>query len=268
MRTARLLFGGVSLVLAACQPSSSETPVAAVSPPAQAACMLNVGWDPWEPYQYEDAGGAVSGMDVEIIRQLAADADCGVSFVRGSWQDLLAQVRDGTVDILMGATPTAERQAYARFSPSYRHETFALFTRKDDAEALAPKTLTQLTQTGRHIGVTDGYYYGPVATQLILDEATAAAFVTAPLVELNYTRLVAGEIDALLDDPFVAAAVMRRKGWDQQIVQHPQEITSGEVSLMYSKAGLDASTMDKLDAALQARKGSGALEAVIAKYRE
>ncbi len=207
-------------------------------------------------------------MDVEIIRLLAADAGCGVSFVRGSWQDLLTQVRDGTVDILMGATPTSEREAYARFSPPYRHETFALFTRKDDAAALAPKTLAQLAQTGRRIGVTDGYYYGPVATQLILDEATAGAFVTAPLVELNYTRLVAGEIDALLDDPFVAAAVMRRKGWDQQIAQHPLQITSGEVSLMYSKAGLDTATMDTLDAALQARKGSGALDGVIGKYRE
>jgi len=266
MRTAWLMFGCMSLVLAACQSSSESAPTAVAAAPA--ACTLKVGWDPWEPYQYEEASGAVSGMDVEIITLLAADAGCQPAFVRGSWQDLLAQVREGSVDVLMGATPTAERAAYARFSPPYRHESFALFTRAEEAAALAPKTLAQLAQTGRRIGVTDGYYYGPLATQLILDEATAGAFVHAPLVELNYTRLVAGEIDALLDDPFVAAAVMRRKGWDQQIAPHPLEITSGEVSLMYSKAGLDPSTMDALDAALQARKGSGALETVIAKYRE
>jgi polar amino acid transport system substrate-binding protein len=265
MRTAGLLFGCVSLALAACQ-SSSETAAAATAP-APAACTLKVGWDPWEPYQYEDASGAVSGMDVEIIRLLARDAGCAPAFVRGSWQDLLAQVRDGKIDILMGATPTAERQAYARFSPPYRNETFALFTRAEDAAALAPKTLAQLAQTGRRIGVTDGYYYGPIATQLILDEATAGAFAHAPLVELNYTRLVAGEIDALLDDPFVAAAVMRRKGWDQQIVRHPLEINSGEVSLMYSKAGLDAATIDKLDAALQARRNEGELDRLMARYR-
>ncbi len=50
MRAARLFFGGLALVLAACQPSSTDTPVAAAPPPTQAACMLSVGWDPWELY--------------------------------------------------------------------------------------------------------------------------------------------------------------------------------------------------------------------------
>jgi polar amino acid transport system substrate-binding protein len=253
--------------LAGCQ---REEPPAAPAPQAAAPderCTLRVGWDPWEPYQFESADGSVRGLDVEIIRGLAGAAGCEATFVRGSWGALLDEVRAGKIDVLMAATPTPEREAYAWFSPPYRQESFALFTRAEDGEALAGMDLAELVRSGRKIGITEGYYYGEAATQLILGEDTAAAFVSAPLVELSYTRLVDGEIDALLDDPFVAAAVLRRKGWSDVVVRHPLEIHSGEVSMMYSKAGVQRATVEQLDAALAARKADGSLQRLIERYR-
>lgn len=266
MRTWMLAVACTFIALAGCQRDPSPAPVdpkvAAPDP-----CLLRVGWDPWEPYQFEGPDGAVAGLDVEIVRQLAGDAGCSLEFVRGSWLELLGQLRDGRVHLLMAATPTADRQAYARFSQPYRRESFALFARAEDAAALKEQDLQQLARAQHRIAVTDGYYYGESATQVILDEATSTAFVAAPIVELNYTRLVDGDVDALLDDPFVAAAVLRRKGWTDRIVRLPLEIHSGEVSLMYSKSGVSAETAGKLDAALAAHKADGSLRKLIDRYQ-
>lgn len=231
------LVGILSLGLAACDRPPSAGAVTAAAPPPE-PCKLSVGWDPWEPYQYEDVNGAMRGMDVEVVRVVAQDAGCDVRFVRGSWQMLLSKLHDGEIDLLMGASATPERETYARFSPPYRQETFALYVRSEDLERLSPKSLSQLVASGRRIGVTNGYFYGDAATQLILGDDTADGFAAAPLVELNYARLVDGEIDALLDDTYVAAALMRRKGWDAQISRHPLEISSSTVSLMYSKSSM------------------------------
>ncbi|MFC4252773.1 substrate-binding periplasmic protein [Sinimarinibacterium flocculans] len=256
----------LSLALAACQRESAveaQTVAAATPPP----CKLRVGWDPWEPYQYEGADGSMQGLDVEIIRLIGGDADCELEFIRGNWGELLGRLREGETHVLMAATPTEERRAFAHFSPAYRSESFALYTRAEDADAYAAQGLAELVADERRIAVTDGYYYGEAATQLILGEQTGKAFVSAPIVELNYTRLAGGEVDALLDDPFVAAAVLRRKGLDQRISRHPLQIHSGEVSLMYSQAGVDEAVLKRLDRALMQRKTDGSLAQLIAKYQ-
>ena len=257
----------LSLTLAACQQQTAADTQVAAAPPTPQPCKLRVGWDPWEPYQYQDADGSMRGLDVEIIRRIADDAGCEVEFVRGNWGELLGQLRGGEVHVLMAATPTEERRAFAHFSPPYRSESFALYTRAGDAGDFAGAGLAELVAQDKRIAVTDGYYYGEAATQLILGDETRKAFVSAPVVELNYTRLVDGEVDALLDDPFVAAAVLRRKGLDEQIAQHPLQIHSGEVSLMYSQAGVDEAVLKRLDRALMQLRTDGTLEQMTARYR-
>lgn len=255
------------LLLAACQRESAADTQSAAATAAAPPCKLRVGWDPWEPYQYQSADGSMQGLDVEIIRQIAADAGCELAFIRGNWGELLGRLREAEIHVLMAATPTEDRRAFAHFSPAYRSESFALYTRAEDAEAYAKLGLAELVGQGRRIAVTDGYYYGEAATQLILGDETGKAFISAPLVELNYTRLIDGEVDALLDDPFVAAAVLRRKGLDQRITRHPLQIHSGEVSLMYSQAGVEEAVLKRLDRALMQRKTDGTLSKLIAKYQ-
>lgn len=258
---------GCLLLLAACQKAGNAPAVETASAAPDGACNLKVGWDPWEPYQYEDADGSVRGMDVDIVRDLAKGAGCGVTFTRGNWKDLLGGVKAGTVDILMAATPTDDRQAYAAFSPSYRRETFVVLTRVADASSLGAMDLPALVKAGKRIGLTDGYYYGDAVTSIVQADTTRSAFVLAPVVELNYNRLVAGEIDALIDDPNVAAAVLRRKGLTEKVVRNTTDINSGDVSFMFSRKSVPEATVWKFNSALVARRGDGTLDRLMARYQ-
>lgn len=247
-------------LLPACKPDA-PAPVSAAAPP----CTLNIGWDPWEPYQYEGSDGSVRGLDIEIIGMLAADIGCGVTFTRGNWIDLLQKIREAQLDVLLAASSTPEREVYAWFSRPYRSESFVVLSRANDAR-VQNQSLEALAGAFK-IGITEGYYYGPVVSDLIYGEATQGAFVAAPVAELNYMRLVQNEVDALLDDPIVATAILRRKGLTAQVVHQSQPINSSPVSLMLSKSRISAAQLEKLNAALAARQADGSLDQLIAKYR-
>jgi polar amino acid transport system substrate-binding protein len=263
MRIGMAVFGCLFL-LAGCQRAEGPATDLAL---AGGGCTLKVGWDPYEPYQYQDADGTMRGMDVEIVRDLAQNAGCNVSFTRGAWKDLLAEMKDGSIDVLMAATVTPDREAYAAFSPAYRRESFVVLTRAADATTLGNLDLDKLVKAGKHIGITDGYYYGDQVTAVIQGDESRSAFVLSPVAELNYTRLVAGELDALIDDPNVAAAIVKRKGLGEQVMRSSTDITSGDVSFMFSKKTVPAARVSKFNEALVARRGDGSLERLIARYQ-
>ena len=71
---------GIVLCISACgnsgpeELSQVEQPVTA-APPDEAPCVLKMGWDPWEPYQYEIADGQVFGLDVDLLTAVVRNAD-------------------------------------------------------------------------------------------------------------------------------------------------------------------------------------------------
>lgn len=266
------LIGLVALVtgLSACQQAESPAKAAdndvadAAGPPA---CELRVGWDPWEPYQYADADGTVRGLDVEIANLLTEDAGCNTRYVRGEWGLLLSQLRSGEVDMLLAGTVLPERESYAYFSKPYREETFAVFVRGDSLDQLREMNIMEIAAAGHKVGITEGYFYGEEINEQAYEGEHANAFVPAPFAELNYWRLLDGTTDALLDDPFVGVSVIRRKGWENRIVRHPQVLRSGAVSLMFSRDSVDQALVEHIDQALLARKADGSIDRVVGKYR-
>lgn len=250
-------------LLGGCQPSQQAAAPAA-------ACALTAGWDPWEPYQFENPPGEVRGVDIEIAALLARDAGCTLTFVRGNWLDQLHQLRDGRVQLLLAATVVPEREEYARFSNSYRQESFALYVRAEDLPALKNLGVKGFAELGRRIGYTEGYFYGPEVNHLIeLSAADRASkrFVPASLGELNYARLLDRDIDALLDDPFVAGALLRREGWAGHIVRHPFSVSSAQVSFMFSREAVAPEVVERFNDALARRQNDGSISKILAKYR-
>ncbi|MBR9814001.1 amino acid ABC transporter substrate-binding protein [bacterium] len=267
-------IGPLLLLLAACQPASQDNAsgetqaetaaVAAAVAPEAAPCELNVGWDPWEPYSFETVGGELAGMDIELVRAIADEARCTLRFKQGKWRDLLAALRVGQVDVLMAATALDDRREYAYFSEPYRSELFVQLVRSSDAEAYAGKTVGELAKAGKTIGLTDGYFYGDQVHELLGDETMRDAFLMAAVPELNYRRLVDGEVDVVVGDPYVATAILRRTGNNSAVTRLDGDVISGPVSLMYSRDSVDAKTVERMDAAMA--RIAPKLEAIRARY--
>jgi len=270
-------LAAVFLVLLGAPGCSRESPTPAASAPAAPApdpvpatapaepCRLTMGWDPWEPYHYVDPAGEEKGLDVELVVAIAAGAGCGITFERDHWANLLRRVAEGDVDLISGATETEERKTYAWFSEPYRQEVFVLFTGPDADERFPGGTLQAKLDAGMRVGVTDAYLYGGGVETLRDDPAYSDAFVGAAIGETSVTRLVNGEIDGFLEDRFVAAAVIRRRGLEEQ-VSADLVVSTENVRLMFSKASVDRELVERFNESMARMRAAGEFDAIQSRY--
>lgn len=264
------VFLALALLAGACAPDQPPSapdgrpPVAA--PATGDSCSLTMGWDPWEPYHYRDVGGQVHGLDIELVSAIANAAGCSIDFDQEDWATLLGRLRDGEIDILSGATRTAAREQFAWFSEPYREEEFRLYVRSGEAGKFSGDSLEALVAAGMTVGTTLEYVYGPEVDDLQDDERYAANFSGAAFGELNVGRLLDFEIDGFLEDLFVAATIIRKRGLEDTIEAHPLAVSSGPVHLMFSRKSLDSATVQRLNEGLARIRASGEYQRIVDRY--
>ncbi|MBY6204921.1 ABC transporter substrate-binding protein [Halomonas denitrificans] len=233
---------------------------------ASAPCVLTVGWDPWEPYHYLAIGGQPQGLDIEIVGAVAEHAGCDLEFLQGGWDTLLRLLRAGELDLMLGATRTPAREDWARFSEPYRSESFRLYVLDRRSEDFADRDLEALLGDGFRLGVTQGYYYGPDINRLIEQPGLENQVLEAPVGELNFTWLLDMQIDGFIEDPFVAAAIERRRRDAEPIVALPDELSEGPVAFMFSRESVDPDVVQRFDAGISALRESGRHQALLDQY--
>ncbi|MCO7226538.1 ABC transporter substrate-binding protein [Pleionea sp. CnH1-48] len=273
-RSAILLLSVLIFLLTACnseapqqkqQPTQSKPAAASVEKAPKVDCTLNMGWDPWEPYMYLSPDDSVSGLDIEIVRALANKAGCDVKFIQDDWMSLLQQLSLGNIDLVAGASVTEKRKEYALFSAPYRQEEFALYIRNGEGEKFAGN-LSSILSSGKKIGITTDYIYGEEVNNFQDDPKYAEQFIDAAVGEVNYYNLLQHNIDAFLEDPFVATYNIKRKGIVKQIEPLELKIHSGDVHLMFSIKSVDHRVVERFNEALASIKQDGSYQAILNKY--
>ena len=248
------------------EPPAQSLPVDSVSKPNKMDCSLTMGWDPWAPYQYLTPDNQVNGLEIDLISSMAKEAGCELKFVQNDWMHLLSGIRDGSIDLLGGASQTPARDKFALFSQPYRNESFVLYVRSEQLDELSEKSLEQLLDNKFKLGVTEDYIYGEEITD-IQDNALLNSQITyVPITEVNYYNLTQNKIDGFLDDPFVAAYTIRRKGLSRQISASSIEVHSGDVAIMFSKESVKPEIVLAFDAGLKKIKSTGEYQRILDKY--
>ena len=271
MSTLRLfLCCTAALLLFHCQPATNIQQTTDSQPSATTAqtgsCEFTVGFDAWEPYQYIDVGARVTGLDIELVSAVLNTMGCQVDFKAGTWVSLLGELKNGEIDILLGASKTPAREEFALFSQAYRTEEYTLYVQKDDAQKLDYSSIASFIEGGNRIGVVEDYYYGPEVAMLRDGSATSDAFVPAIMGEVNVARLLDRDIEGFLEDSFVGASFIRRKALGDFIVAQGLKILSGDTHMMFSKKTVSPDQVAQFDQALQIVKASQQYHEIFARY--
>jgi polar amino acid transport system substrate-binding protein len=280
MKISRLFLPMLLLfIISACKPESSSEqtklmPVAVTieteapmenKTPVQ-NCQFVLGFDAWEPYQYADVGERVAGLDIELVAAVAEGMGCQLIFQQGTWVDLLMALKQGDVDILLGASKTEARKQFALFSDAYRMEEFSLYIRKDDNVRAGYQTLSDFMQNGSKIGIVEDYVYGPEVSLLLDGTETSKHFVNAIMGELNVARLLVADIDGYLEDSFVGASLLRRKALSNYIVAQGITIQTGNAYVMFSRKSVTSEQLIDFNMQLAKVKGSQTYQDILNKY--
>ncbi len=229
-------------------------------------CTLSIGWAAWEPYQYKGRDGAVTGMDIDIINAAIKHTDCKVTYVEGDWADLLDRLKKGTLDAVASATLTEKRRSYAYFSEPYRAETFAIYVKNKDRERYSGMSIKSMLEAGMRLGAVMDYFYGATLNDLQDSEKYARQFIYNDFSESNFALLFDNKVDGVLEDPYVGADLIRRRGWNEKLSKLPLVIHSGDVHLMFSKKSVSDKTVELMNNALAKIKANGTFNRLIEHY--
>jgi len=232
----------------------------------ESSCKLTMGWEPWEPYHYQDQDNKVKGLDIELMEMIARETNCEITYLRGNWKALLEGIRNGDVDFLTGASITEKRKKYAKFSVGYRTESFRLFIRSGELEKYPGYNMRALIDDGFRLGITMDYIYNDEVNSLQDDPVYAEKIVAVSTGLINFAKLLDSEIDGFLEDPVVGRSSIRRNGLENEIELHPYTINTGDVHIIFSRASVEDEIIDKFNRALTSITADGRHQRLMNKY--
>lgn len=99
-----------------------------LSPALSASQTLTIAWSNWPPFSQIDDQGELTGLDVNLTRQILTQAGFTPQFRELPWARALHLVEHGQLDVAMAALSLPERQHYAHFSAPYRQSAFVLLS--------------------------------------------------------------------------------------------------------------------------------------------
>jgi len=222
------------------------------------ACTLSMGWEEWQPYQYQQ-NGQLTGLDIDLVNAIAEEADCSVTFTEVPWARHLDRLAKGDLQLAAGASRTPEREGFAHFSAPYRTEAVALLTRSDAAY----DDLKAMLAAGGRLGVVREYEYGDAVADLIDSTAYGALVSAVDSDSTNYKKLLAGRIDGMLLDPYAAGALKTELGGATKIAA---VLTESPIHVMLSKASVEAATVERFNKALETLRSDGTYDAIVGRY--
>tara|TARA_R110002049_G_scaffold30316_1_gene102966 strand:+ start:267 stop:1802 length:1536 start_codon:yes stop_codon:yes gene_type:complete len=229
---------------------------------------ITVGWYPSHPYQYlhmRHGTESLTGLDIELTRKIFERRGYTVNFVASSWVQIQKDLRDGKIDMALGAYDIALRQEYALFSDPYRTETDSAFFQSGAEIAHNSSSFAQLveniaTRNGQ-IGILDGYSYGAK-----VDDALAGLpgdrVIRYENVEKALQNLADGRIDALLSDQLFVEAALIRDGYGDLVDRHSLPVFAGAVHAIFAKKTVDPSVVEDFNAELNVLQKDGEYTAI------
>lgn len=243
----------------------------ALLPCAQAqghACSkaMSVGTGQWEPYAYYDAQNRFTGLDADMVRAIFKEAGCALVE-----RDPMPPTRNmllfekGDIDLLAGASLTAERLKLARFSVAYRDETVGLFSLADGAEKYHA-----IHSFDDFLGLSLGLlaprlgYYGDAYGKNMAALKTSQRLSQFVDFAQGMRMLAAGRAPFILGDAAGVEHAAARLGVKVQPL--PFWVLESQVHLMFSRATIGEDDVRRIDAAIERLQKRGTFEQIRRSY--
>ncbi|MBF0238400.1 MAG: amino acid ABC transporter substrate-binding protein [SAR324 cluster bacterium] len=233
---------------------------------AYSACEVAVGWEPWEPYQLKDNTGNYSGLDIDIVKAAFETSDCTLEFKEMPWKRVLLSIKEGAIQIGMGASQLPEREPFSYFSLPYRDESFTLFIEKGGNEKYKLVQLDDVIKYDLHLGTVRGYFYGRQFEDALKNPKFKVLIEEVTDDETNLKKFEKGRIKAFFMDPYMATDLLRKQNMLNKVERSHITLVTGTIHFMLSKKSATPEMLKRLNEGLQRIKTNGILEKINQKY--
>lgn len=257
-RVLSILFAGIMAIsLAACGGTTSTSSTDSTNSGDGKKWVIATD-TVFKPFEYTNEKGEFVGIDVDILKAIAADQNFDYELQSLGWDGAVAAVQAGQADaIIAGATINQERiDSGWIFTDGYYNATQSAVVRKDSTI----KSLDDLK--GAKIAVKNGTAGADYANQLKEQyNFKITVFEDSPTM---YQDVLAGNSDACFEDTPIIAATIKENGLDLKILEG-----SENEGAPYGLAIMDSANQELLDMfnkGLEDIKANGTYDQIISKY--
>ena len=95
------------------------------------AQQYSVGGDfDYAPFSFLDKTGKPSGLEIDVLKAIAASSDLQVNFQLSTWSNAISYIQSGKTDIIVGIIFSEEREKFLDFTIPIHTEYYSIFIRK------------------------------------------------------------------------------------------------------------------------------------------
>lgn len=225
----------------------------------------------WHPYVYKDAS-FLDGIDIRLVKAIADDAGIDLKFVILPFKRCHADLQEGRIDMILGASYTNERSWLAFFSSPYRKEEIALLTRNDilDSNNKIYKEKSLFNLVNHHnimISAEDGAWYGNQFNELLYDKDLVHNIHLNHKNECRVSMVLSDRVDMAIGDKI--ALKYEANIFDphsNRLAFHPMKFDTVPIHLMLSKASVTGSTVEKINNSIHKLKRNGKLKNIFDSF--
>ncbi|MDC8760194.1 substrate-binding periplasmic protein [Janthinobacterium fluminis] len=239
----------------------------AISVPAL-PCNLKLAFEHWPPYVYRDAQARPTGLDFELVAAILKEARCTLVVEKelpAARRQMLFQ--QGELDLMLAASETKDRQAYARFSVAYRHESVGLFTMSAKlAKYRHLDTFAAIQQAHVPLLAPRVGWYGRDYARAMPGLEASGSLNTFGSFRQGIRMLDAERAELILGDSAALRYEAKRQGL--AIAALPFVVLRAPVHLMLNASSTSQAELDDINAAIARLEKRGTLPAIRARYGE
>jgi ABC-type amino acid transport substrate-binding protein len=202
-------------------------------------------------------GGELTGLEVDLAQEVGHVLQRPVRVVDLSWDDLIAGLSNGRVDVVMaGVTVTPERQLRFAFTEPYLRTRIVALVRRTDRKRLgSPDAICKGAWNIGVMGGTTGELY-------VRDRCPSATVKAYPSATAAVQELQTRRVDAVVHDGPVLAWLLAQQSADLDLV--PTRIADEQLAWMVRRD--EPQLVQTLNGALATMRSDGSLDRILRQW--
>ncbi|SFR45522.1 amino acid ABC transporter substrate-binding protein, PAAT family [Marinobacter gudaonensis] len=218
---------------------------------------LRIAFDvPYEPFEYKDENGELTGFEVELAEAMCEEMNANCEFVIQAWDGMIPGLLARKFDLIMSSMSiTPERAERVLFSEPYYNTPGGWFAR----EGFSTDVTDMDAMKGKTVGVQRGTTMDTYVTENMGGIVTIKRYTTADDMVLD---LEGQRLDVVfVDYPVGEQTILTKEGFKE--VGEPVKLGEGVGVAMRKR---DTELAEEVNAALATLKEDGTYDAIMKKY--
>lgn len=154
---------------------------------------LEIGADPFPPYQYIDKNGKVKGSDYATIKSVVDKMGYNANYSIEDWSIIEKRFNNKEIDIVFQVQKTPEREMKYYFSKKLRDAVTSIITSLDND--FNYNNINDLFKNGDKLGVIENYQYGEVIDSIDPNNKKYYKILENILTDVNTGLVKFGVVD-------------------------------------------------------------------------